>query len=70
MDYKSVDTAELETLLARLQTKLEDVEETINFNLTHTSAHIGGREVRKDEESLGQLKEDIAIIKEVLSKRT
>ena len=70
MDYKSVNTAELETLLARLQTKLEDVEETINFNLPHISAHIGGREGRKDEESLGQLKENIAIINEVLSKRT
>ena len=68
MDCNSVDAAALETLLARLQTEPEDLEETINFNFTYTSAHIGGREVRKDEERLGQVKEKIAMIKELLSK--
>ncbi len=68
MDCNSVDAAALKTLLARLQTEFEDLEETINFNFIYTSAHIGGREVRKDEERLGQLKENIAMIKEVLSK--
>ena len=68
MDCNSVDTAALKTMLACLQTELEDLEETINFNFTYTSAHVGGREVRTDEERLGQLKEKIAMIKEVLSK--
>lgn len=69
MDYNSADTTELETMLARLQRELEDVEETIDFHFTYTSAHIGGHEVRKDEERLEQLKGDIANIKEVLSTR-
>lgn len=70
MDYNSVDITELETMLARLQRELEDVEETIDFHFTYTSAHIGGHKVRKDEERLKQLKRDIANIKEVLSTRT
>ena len=70
MDYNSADTTELETMLARLQRELEDVEETIDFHFTYTSAHIGGHKVRKDEERLEQLKRDIANIKEVLSTRT
>ncbi len=70
MDYNSADTTELETMLARLQHDLEDVEETIDFHFTYTSAHIGGHEVRKDQERLEQLKEHIANIKEVLSTRT
>ena len=70
MDYNSVDTPELEKMLARLMTELEDIEEAINFNLTFTSAHIGGREVRKDEEILRQLQEKIMRIKETLSTRT
>ena len=70
MDYISVDTAELETMLARLKTELEDLEEAINFNFTFTSAHIGGREVRKDEEILRLLKEKILRIKEVLATQT
>ena len=70
MDYNLADTTELETMLARLQRELEDVEETIDFHFTYTSAHIGGHEVRKDEERLEQLKRDIANIKEALSTRT
>ena len=70
MDYNLADTTELETMLARLQCELEDVEETIDFHFTYTSAHIGGHEVRKDRERLEQLKGNIANIKAVLSTRT
>jgi hypothetical protein len=67
MDYNSIDIVELKTILKLLQFELEDLEEALNFNFTYTSAHIGGREVRKDEERLRQLKEKIAKINEILS---
>jgi peptidoglycan hydrolase CwlO-like protein len=67
MDYNSTDIVELKTILKRLQFELEDLEETLNINFTYTSAHIGGREVRKVEERLRQLKKKIARINEILS---
>jgi uncharacterized protein YktB (UPF0637 family) len=67
MDYNSMSKAELEAMLKRLQNNLEDLEETINFNFTYSSAHIGGNQVRKDEESLRKLKEEIERVKKILS---
>lgn len=58
---------ELETMLKRLQNDFEDLEETINFNFTYSSAHIGSNQVRKDEERLRKLKEEIEKVKEILS---
>jgi len=66
MDYNSMSKIELETMLKRLQNNLEDLEETINFNFTYSAAHIGGSQVRKDEERLRKLKEEIERIKEIL----
>jgi hypothetical protein len=60
---------ELEAELQRLQHDLEDLEETIGFNLLNTSAHISGRQVRKDEESLSALREKIAGITLLLQAR-
>jgi hypothetical protein len=60
---------ELEAELQRLQHDLEDLEETIGFNLLNTSAHISGRQVRKDEESLSALRERIAGITRLLQAR-
>ena len=60
--------ADLELTLKRLQNNLEDLEETINFNLANSSSHIGGRQVRKDEESLRELEEEICRVKGNLSK--
>ena len=70
MDCNSVDPVELEKLLVNLCVELEDMEEAVNFNFTYTSAHMGGREVRKDEETLRHLKERIVQINEALSKQT
>jgi hypothetical protein len=67
MDYNSISKAELENILERLQNNFEDLEETIKFNLNYSSAHIGGNQVRKDEESLRKLKEEIERVKEILS---
>jgi hypothetical protein len=67
MDYSGMSKHELESTLKRLQADLEDLEETITFNFSHSAAHIGGGQVRKDEEALGELKEKIAGIKAALS---
>ena len=68
MDYSSLSKTELELILKRLQSSFEDLEETINFNFTHSAAHIDGSQVRRDEESLRELKEEICKVKESLSK--
>ena len=54
---------ELEVALLRLQGDLEDFEETIGFNLINTSAHISGRQVRKDEACLTEIREQIAQVR-------
>jgi hypothetical protein len=68
MDYNSMSKAELETTLKRLQSNFEDLDETINFNFNYSSAHIGGGQVRKDEELLIKLREEIAEVIELLTK--
>ncbi len=60
---------DLQLELKRLRDCLEDLEETMQFNLTHTSAHISGQQVKKDEESLGMLKHEIATLEQILSQR-
>ncbi len=67
MDFNSMSKVELELTLKRLESNLEDLEETINFNFTYSAAHIGGSQVRKDEESLIELKEKIKEVKKLLS---
>jgi hypothetical protein len=67
-DYNSMSKAELESVLKRLKSNLEDLEETIRFNFAYSSAHISGGQVRKDEESLRKLEEEVGIVEELLSK--
>ena len=52
----------MKTELQRLKAELEDLEETIAFNLMHTGAHIPGRQVREDDERLKELKEKISML--------
>lgn len=59
--------AELEDLLLRLRRELEDLEETIYFNYRFTSAHIGGKQVRQDEETLRLHKDKIAGVETLLA---
>jgi hypothetical protein len=66
-DYNAMNTAELKSELKRLTANLEDLEETLQFNFTYSSAHIGGEQVRKDEESLKDLKEEISLIEQLLT---
>jgi tetrahydromethanopterin S-methyltransferase subunit G len=68
MNYDSMSKDELESTLKRLKSNLEDLEETITFNFSHTSDHIGGKQVRKDEGILRELKEEIEKVKKILSK--
>ncbi|MGE5299428.1 MAG: hypothetical protein ACM3MB_00500 [Acidobacteriota bacterium] len=57
---------DLESTLRRLEADLEDLEETMSFNLSYTSAHIGGAQFRKDEETLGELRQEIDRIRTLL----
>ncbi len=58
--------SELEAKLKSLKNELEDLEDTIAFNLMNTSAHIPGHHVRSDEELLQDLKEQIAVVEKML----
>jgi hypothetical protein len=66
MNYQEMGRDELESVLERLKSELEDLEDLIGFDYTFTSAHIGGSQVRKDEANLVQLKEQIAMIERLL----
>jgi hypothetical protein len=66
LDYKDMRREELEAQMERMQRDLEDLEETIGFNLINTSAHISGGQVRKDEACLTALREQIAVIRQLL----
>ncbi|MGE5237293.1 MAG: hypothetical protein ACM3ON_00640 [Chloroflexota bacterium] len=67
MNYREMGRTELEAVLKRLRFELEDLEDMIGFDYTFTSAHIGGSQVRKDETTLIDLKEQILFIEELLS---
>ena len=68
MDYRFMNREELASSLQRLQSDLEDLEETISFHLTYSSAHVGGGQVRKDEESLKEIRDKIAYVRQLLGK--
>ena len=67
MDYGALTRAELESELTRLRNNLEDLEDMVRFDFTFTSAHIGGAQVRRDEDNMRRLRETIARIEELLS---
>ncbi len=67
MDHQEMSRTELESALKRLRFQVEDLEEMIGFDYTFTSAHIGGSQVRKDENKLTELKEQISLIERLLS---
>ncbi|MEW5746611.1 MAG: hypothetical protein AB1805_14360 [Nitrospirota bacterium] len=68
MKYATMSRVELEAALKRLRHDPEDLEETISFNLMFTADHIGGSQVRKDQESLMKLKEEIERIEALLAR--
>jgi hypothetical protein len=66
-DYSSMSKADLQLALKNLRENLVDLEETVQFNLTYSAAHISGQQVRKDEESLRLLKEEIDRVERLMS---
>jgi hypothetical protein len=66
-DYGSMSKAELGSVLKDLQESLADLEETIEFDLTFSSAHISGKQVSKDEESIRLLREEIARVEQLIA---
>jgi hypothetical protein len=66
-DYGSMSKTELGEALKDLRESLVDLEETMQFNLTYSSAHISGRQVSKDEESLRLLREEVARAEQLMS---
>ena len=66
-DYSKMNKSEREAELRRLKEDLEDLEETFQFHMRNTSAHISGRSVAKGEEELERLKREIDKIMKLLS---
>ena len=66
-DYNSMSKIELEAELSRLKDNLEDMEETFQFHMRNTSAHISSRVVKKGEQELERLGAEIKKIKKLLS---
>ena len=67
MDYSAMSRTELESHLTRLKSNFEDLEETIAFNFSNTTSHIGGSQVRKDIDMLNEMKQEIRSIESMLS---
>lgn len=59
---------DLEAALERLRRNLEDLEETVQFNLLFSSAHIGSKEAKRDRESIEELKEEVRRIEALLTR--
>ncbi len=59
---------ELERELKKLLGDLEDLDDTFNFNLAHTSAHLSSALVSEHEEELEEMKERVARVEGLLRK--
>jgi hypothetical protein len=68
-DYGSMSKAELGSVVKNLRDSLADLEEAVQFNLTYSAAHISGEQVRKDEERLRLLREEIARVEQLMSEK-
>lgn len=66
-DYTSMEPQELQAELKRLKDELEDMEDTFNFNLTNTSAHLRSGIVAEHEDELLELKAEIEKVQGILS---
>lgn len=68
IDYDVLSKPELEAILLKLRAELEDLEETITFYFSNSAAHINGGEVLRDEETLEELKSEIAMVEGLISR--
>ena len=65
--YETLDRAALEAELRRVRDQLEDVEETFNFRLTHTNAHLPDDFVFDHEHEMEELREKVRLLEVLLS---
>jgi len=66
-DYSIMSKDELSAELRRLKNELEDLEDTFQFNLANTSAHLSSGAVTAHEEEIAELKEQIAKVESLLA---
>jgi predicted mannosyl-3-phosphoglycerate phosphatase (HAD superfamily) len=67
-EYEGLSVEELRTTLRRLRGDLQDLEETFNFNLTHTQAHLARSAVVEHETELNEYREKIVRVLEALNR--
>ena len=65
-DYMSMSKVQLEAEVEKLKDRLEDMEDTFEFNLANTPAHMSGELVAKHERELENLRAEIAGIEGLL----
>jgi archaellum component FlaC len=66
-DYSTMNKDELAAELKRLKNEVEDLEDTFQFNLANTSAHLSSGAVAEHEEEIAELKELIAKVESLLA---
>ena len=65
-DYMSMSKAQLAAEAEKLKYRLEDMEDTFEFNLANTPAHMSGELVAKHARELEDLRTDISRIERLL----
>lgn len=65
-DYMSMSKAQLAAEVKKLKGRLEDMEDTFEFNLANTPAHMSGELVSKHERELEDLRTEISGLERLL----
>ena len=66
-DYISIGRPQLAAELRKLRDRLDDMEDTFEFNLANTQAHISGELVAKHEKELEDLRAEIEAVERLLA---
>lgn len=66
-EYAGMNKETLKAKLEQLREALADAEETLEFNLTNTSAHLSSGAVSEHEDELGDLRDRIAAVKKLMA---
>lgn len=66
-EYDGMGKDALKQRLEALREQLADAEETFEFNLTNTSAHLSSGAVAEHEDEMNDLKERIAAVKKLMA---
>jgi hypothetical protein len=65
-DYMSMSKAQFAAEVEKLKCRLEDMEDTFEFNLANTSAHMSGELVAKHARELEDLRTEISRLERLL----